>query len=152
MAITVGDTSGEIASLTPDLWRVDPRDLDFAWPMVASFVSRVINRTGQLTLSSVHKMVSAGEMQMWVAMTGHKVEAVALTEMIDYPAARIFRGGHLAGDGMERWLVGLDQMEKWAAEQGCTRAQVIGRKGWERALNGYHHAHVILEKELSNGV
>lgn len=53
-----------------------------------------------------------------------------------------------AGEGIERAPLMLDAIEPWFKQMGCTRSEIIGRRGWERALPDYEFKSVLLAKEL----
>jgi hypothetical protein len=42
----------------------------------------------------------------------------------------------------------MQTLEAWAREMGCTKVQIVGRKGWERVLTGFESKSVVLEKTL----
>jgi len=40
------------------------------------------------------------------------------------------------------------EIEDWARSIGCRRVQIVGRKGWEKVLEGFESRAVVLEKRL----
>jgi hypothetical protein len=53
-----------------------------------------------------------------------------------------------AGDKKE--LVGqvLSDIETWAKAHGCSKIELVGRKGWLRVLQDFEQPHHVLEKRL----
>lgn len=39
-------------------------------------------------------------------------------------------------------------VEQWGRRRDCRRAEIIGRKGWERVLPGYAARATVFHKEL----
>ena len=90
-------------------------------------------------------MVERGEAQLW---PGNRAAMVTLVE--DEPRERrllIWLAGGDLGELVNRLRPAA---EAWARGQGCRRALIIGRAGWERALapEGYAPLARIIMKEL----
>ena len=84
-----------------------------------------------------------GEAQLWAGDA-----SALLTEIVAYPRVRACRAWLAGGD-----LAEIKQMapviEDWARrERNCTRGEIMGRDGWERALEGYRRVCAVLVKEL----
>ena len=92
--------------------------------------------------ADVLDLVISGHAQLW-ANEG----AAGVTQLVPTPIANICR--YWLGGGEMDALKALDEpIEAWAREQGCTRIEIQGRRGWERALRGYRHRGVVLTREL----
>ena len=89
------------------------------------------------TLEDVLRVVLAGDAQFWP-----ESKAALVTEIIDYPQRRTLRFW-LAGGNLET----LRDLEiaaiEWSKHWGCTASEIIGRRGWVRALNGYKEAATV---------
>lgn len=106
---------------------------------VAPFIQRALNESnGELTLQHVYIDLINARKQLWVISDeNYKTHAVAVTEIVQYPAKRIARIIFLGGEGLERWSKLLsDTVIEHAREYGATCVEVIGRKGWDRFLKG----------------
>lgn len=94
----------------------------------------------------VAQMVSAGQANYWPGPA-----SIVVTETIDHPKARLLHFFLAAGLRPE-----LERMTplilQWGRSQGCTRATLVGRKGWQRtflARTGWRTTDLVLmEKEL----
>lgn len=74
---------------------------------------------------------------------------LAFTELGVYPSGRkVMEVTLCAGEGVNGWVNGLDQIEADAREKGCSQMLINGRRGWARVLNGYEDAGAILRKDL----
>jgi hypothetical protein len=122
----------------------DPEDFATGARMVPE-IKRALPYTGGLyTYEDVGRRILEGQMQLWV----HE-DSVAVTELEVYPTAlvcHIFLGAGTLCTILEL----LAAIEVWAADVGCAKIAVSGRKGWVRQLkpSGYNETSVTVTKEL----
>lgn len=88
-------------------------------------------------------MIAAGHATLWPGPA-----SVIVTEVIDHPKARLLHFFIAAGDRSE-----IDRMTpiilEWGRGLGCTKATLIGRRGWSRSLPGWRVSPlVMMEKDL----
>ena len=86
---------------------------------------------GSHTLEDVYDAVVRGDAQFWPA------EDVGLvTEIVEYPQRRTLRFW-LAGGNLEtlEWLEA--EIIEWSKPWGCKACEIVGRRGWVKALEGY---------------
>lgn len=102
---------------------------------------------GTHTFDDVARQVANGDLQFWPGP-----RSVIITELQEHPQRRTLNfflaGGDLAE--LERMTPGILQ---WGKTQGCARAVMLGRKGWERSFltrTGWTLPElVVLEKDLT---
>lgn len=86
---------------------------------------------GSHTLDDVYQTVVKGDAQFWPAE-----DAGLVTEIVDYPQRRTLRFW-LAGGNLKT----LERLEKkvidWSKQWGCEACEIVGRRGWVKALEGY---------------
>lgn len=116
------------------------------WARLGPFLDAALAHAGRThALDDVRAMVAAGEAQAW---PGERACMVTIIE--DDPLERRLLIWLAGGDLAE--LVGRlrPAAETWARAQGCRRALILGRAGWERALapEGYAPLARIIAKEL----
>lgn len=95
---------------------------------IDALLTRALAHSGDThTPDDVLRGVAAGDFQLW---TGDA--SVIVTEIIRYPRRTDLHMFLAAGDMAE-----LRQMQHpifaWAKGEGCTRATLTGRKGWDRS-------------------
>ena len=111
-------------------------------------LERALAVRGTQTVSDMLTAARDGRMQIW---EGEKL--VLVTEVEDYPQFRVLRYATVAGDMNEEDLIALQaRADAWGREQGCTRAEAIGRPGWDRKatqwLAGWNRVGSFWAKDL----
>ena len=89
-------------------------------------LGKAVTAIGTHTLADLFQAAKEGKVQVWGG--GGMLLA---TEIIVYPRIKALRYLALGGEMIDS--TGLqDRVDAWGREQGCTRAETIARKGWER--------------------
>jgi hypothetical protein len=100
---------------------------------------------GSHTLADIHAAVACGQLQRW---DGER--STIVTEIRETPQQRILLFFLAEGDLTE--LRGMARgIEDWGRALGCHKAQLVGRRGWERSAivqDGWKLASIVMEKEL----
>lgn len=131
------------------------RKLEEVWPMIKPYVKAVIERLQpKLTGERFVNNVLSGKWQLWVAWVpaDRKVIAFMITELEQYDNGD--RAAHMVivtGDHREKWQdLALQEVEKWAIEEGCVALSGWCRPGWEGLTrqHGFKRTHVLIEKKL----
>lgn len=98
------------------------------------------------TFDDVQNNVNEGLMQIWA-----RPNAAIVTQIFIFPQYKqldVF----LAGGNLADLEAMCPEIEEWAKEQGCTKAVLIGRPGWQRTFlsrTGWRQEPVIyMEKTL----
>lgn len=97
------------------------------------------------TIEDVEQMIREGKAQIWPGAT-----SVIVTEIIQYPRGKSIHL-FLAGGNLQELEEMLPPIIEWGREQGCDRASLSGRRGWERSFlrdQGWKATLVIMEKEI----
>lgn len=102
---------------------------------------------GSHVFDDVVRQVETGALQFWPGPT-----SVIVTEILEHPQRRTLNFFLASGSLQE-----LERMTpvvlEWGKSKGCTRAVMLGRKGWERSFltrTGWSIPPlVVLEKDLS---
>jgi hypothetical protein len=99
----------------------------------------------------VKKLIDA-HMQLWIVIEDsiEEIQAIVITELSAFPQAKICRLICCTGEGSEKWVHLISEIEDWAKENGCDGLQAECRPGWEKILKhfGYEKSHVILNKAV----
>lgn len=123
---------------------VDPAQVAEIWPYARHLIKTAIETTELSAFEPIEREVLEGKQLLWLAWNGQSIEAAAVTALVR-PICILTA---CSGYQRERWLSLLDQIEKYAKDEGCKAMRIFGRKGWERVLDGYRIEHVVLEKVL----
>lgn len=119
-----------------------PRDLEH----FRSYIKAALEHShGSHTFEDVVDAVAAGQLQFWPGK-----ESVILTELIAYPQYKQLHF-FVAGGNLAELMAMVPLVEEWGKSQGCTRASLVGRKGWERTFlsrTGWGQALIVMEKQL----
>ena len=123
---------------------VDPERIYEVWPHAWHLIKSAIEKTNLSRFEDIALQVLEGRQLLWLAWDGQKIEAAATTQLLPDVCVLTACGGN----DRQHWLPLLEQIEKYAADEGCKRMRLYGRKGWERVLDGYRADYVILEKTI----
>lgn len=120
------------------------------WPFVANLASTIAETSrGKVNAEHIRGFVESGKMQLWIVLDDTDAAlALVVTEIQDFPGAKVCIVHGLAGHERGKWMHHLGDIEGWARAHGCTRMEVRGRKGMARLLTDYKLTSVFLEKDL----
>jgi hypothetical protein len=136
-----------VTPLSVDLVCVDPKTVHEIWPQARLLIKTAIEKTGLCEFRDIEYDVMSGDQLLWLAISDH-IEAAATTHLIKTAGKPVLVLTACSGAQRERWLPLFATIEKYAKAEGCKCVRIYGRKGWERALQGYRVEHVILEKQF----
>lgn len=121
-------------------------------PKVARLLADVIERhRGELSFEGiVAKLRTPRGWILWVVAEGSDVKAILATELyFDVGGMKRCRIPFCTGEDAKTWVHLLSEIEAWARENGCSKLDMIARKGWAKHLQDYRMTHVVLEKDLT---
>ena len=98
---------------------------------------------GQMGYEDVLKGVRDGAYQLWAADGSVCITTIDIFPLIKQCTVIIGAGDLREIDDELRPMI-----ETWARSLGCDTMLIMGRPGWERALEGYRRTAVVLEKKL----
>ncbi|WP_316227484.1 hypothetical protein [Bradyrhizobium sp. SZCCHNR3110] len=90
-----------------------------------------------------------GRQLLWLAWNGTTIEAAATTELAIANGTKTCLIVACSGTNRDRWLHLIEPIEAYAKAEGCSKMRIIGRKAWERVLNGYRAQYAIMEKDFA---
>jgi hypothetical protein len=102
------------------------------WPLVGPWIGKALDRDGLLGLDDVQQAVAQRDMQLWLVTTGAAPVAACVTEISDYPRARVLSAVAVGGRGARGWIEALDRhLTRYAEAHGCTKFNApVARRGW----------------------
>ena len=108
--------------------------------LIQSALDREYVRTH--TLDDVWNEIERGSAQLWP-----RGDSVCVTNIDEYPRAKILRGW-LAGGDLKQIVASEIAIRNWATRQGCDAVMLVGRRGWARAFPGYTETHSVIMRRL----
>jgi hypothetical protein len=70
-----------------------------------------------------------------------------VTNIVEYAKCRAIVVTTLGGDNAD-WDAALKTLERYGVSRGCDRMEVIGRRGWLRALSGFTDESTTISKPI----
>lgn len=98
---------------------------------------------GQINYQDVVDGINEGEYQFWTAENSCVVTTIDI-----FPRMKQLTVVIGAGDLEEIDTVIRPVVEEWARSIQCDAMIIMGRPGWQKALEGYKRTAVVLEKRL----
>lgn len=139
------------------LTQIPPEHFDKAPGRCLDDIAAVLEHAhSERDIEHVIAALVAGESQLWVQYSdaGEHI-GTAVTRIIDYECLRVCVIEHCFGlsGQAEAYFSSIEEIERWAAYNGCQEVRIIGRKGWRRALadQGYEHRYEVIGKRLNAG-
>lgn len=120
-------------------------DADMKWisPFRELIERALAENYGQINYQDVIDGIGRGEYQFWSAENSCVITTIDIFPRLKQLTVIIGAGDLNEIDDVIRPLV-----ETWARSIGCNTMLIMGRPGWERALEGYRRTAVVLEKKL----
>lgn len=127
---------------------VDPAQIEEFWPFARSLIRQAFQRTNLSRWEDEERSILKGDQLLWLAHEGDAIIAAATTQLVKSDNGPVCIITACGGRVMDQWLSLIAGIEKYAKAENCSCVRIFGRKGWERALEGYRAKHVILERPL----
>ena len=110
------------------------------WLRCAKYIEPALD--GSYAIEDVEHEIREGRAKLWPLE-----RSAVVTQVCEYPQHRAVRvwlaGGEL--DEIRRYLPALDN---YARSVGCSRVEVVARKGWAKVLTGFDANRIVYTKEL----
>lgn len=133
------------------IW-INKEDAERIWPQVEPFLVSALKRWLPVYFSSdLLDMVKKDQLQLWIITDNDakKLYGSALTEIRNYPRAKMLNIFMLGGKDMNKWKAKMEgAMETFAYSQNCEIIQAIGRSGWAHFKGAFQSA-VVMNKILT---
>lgn len=122
------------------------------WPVILKHVETGCAYSGgRFTPDAILAAGTTGEMQVFLAVRGDtEIVGVGVTCLSHYPTGLkvcdvLIVGGATAG----LWADMQHPLTRWAKGEGCERIQMVGRKGWGKALPDWKVVATMYEREIA---
>ncbi len=127
-----------------DLWPVVSANVRRVWGLVEPMIKdREEFLHGFLDTQDIYNFLVNGQMQLWLAVRGERIDACLVTEIVNYPQKTVCRAVFIGGKGLAGWYSLIGQIDTWARQNGCNEwesfshdriARLLERKGWTKKL------------------
>ena len=122
------------------------------WDGVASLVRSGLDWSkGDLTALDILRMVGDGRMQLWI-FSKEEIEAVMVTELLEYPQRKVCSIVCFAGRGMRGvFEEAREYVVNWALANGCEGIEARCRPSMVRMLArlGFNEKYTIVKLALA---
>lgn len=129
-----------------------PEKFELYWPSISKQLDYIPHVWSiWWTKDYIRQMVMQGLWQCWGVGDGMAITVVTFTQIVNFPANKVFQVILAFGEGIDKALPTLvASYEKFASGMGCTMAEVTGRPGWEAKLraHGFRRQTVILTRTV----
>jgi hypothetical protein len=126
--------------------QVPKEDVFLIWTQVAPQLSKALD--GTYDIIDVERGLQENRFQLFISWN-NGVESAVITEVAEYPKAKILRYVLAGGTNLDNWLEEMQEViERFAKRNNCTQLEVAGRKGWVKKLKGYEEKAILLSKDL----
>jgi hypothetical protein len=129
---------------------IPPAKLEAWWPSAAAALAPAVERTrGAQTLGTVLDSILAQDAYLWACVDGHELCSAHVTSVYRCPTGqRRLRFSLTGGHDLAEMAREIANIEDWARTNGAEAAEIVGRKGWGRVLEGYREMSSTFIKEL----
>lgn len=115
------------------------------WQRCAPFIQRAVERTdGAFDIEYVREGVLSGDAQLWPGQNSAVVTRIE-THPSGLKACLLWLAG---GDDLAELKKLETAISAWAKRMGCERMEIIGRRGWLKALSDYREGSTVLVRDL----
>lgn len=121
----------------------DVEGMEYVAPFRELIERALAENYGQLNYGDVVEGIKRGEFQFWTSENSCVITTIDL-----FPRVKQLTVIIGAGDLNEINEIIRPVIESWGREINCDTMLIMGRPGWQRALEGYKRTAVVLEKRL----
>ena len=123
------------------------------WKRVSILLDPAIERSdGRYDNKALLHEILLHKQQLWIIYTGDDdLISAMVTSVISYPLKRYLCVTFVGGEGFLNYVNEVHEELAWYAEKfQCEGIELIGRKGWERALKhlGFENKYTFLSEEF----
>jgi hypothetical protein len=108
--------------------------------------SAVESANGRFTLDDAIRHFKEKDWVLWTSVRDKKIEAIAATEILQYPQKKMCAVRIVTGKNYANWVQLENGIAAWAQSIGCDGMEAYARKGWAKIFTQYNCSHVFLER------
>lgn len=127
--------------------------VELVWDKVEPLLSKATDASNdRYDTDKIKVDLYNGSKMLWIMVNEEEEIDVALTTSIeDYSGKRAIRVSFAGGkDLLKNIPLARDTIKEFGQSVGCTVLEVLGRRGWDRALKpyGYRLSYVCMEEDI----
>ena len=131
-----------------DLICVYPGQVDEFWPYAEPFLKRATEKCGNWSIDEIRRELGNGAL-LWIVWNGTELKAACVTRLAEIKGEKVCQV-LVCGGSDEDWRTRFEEIEDYARNEKCVKAQIQGRKGWARIFSDYELAWITLEGRLDS--
>ena len=124
-----------------NVYLIPPEYVKEVYSDIEKHLERLVPTTnGRFEKIDILHDLLVGIENLWVDVEEDETVPVGIiiTQVSHYPRKSMLSIQYAAGDRLDEWIdEGLQTMENWAVDNGCTGMEITGRRGWVRKLKLY---------------
>jgi hypothetical protein len=119
-----------------EIKQVDKECVDVFWDKVKYWIESATKQSkGRHTLETTYQLLQCGTMTMFLIYTKKVLSAVYVVQKVCYPAKTVLGILFCGGSKIIKNIKYIEKFfMKYAKENNCSNLEIIGRKGWARAI------------------
>lgn len=125
---------------------------DLYWPRISKELDTIPHIWSTWwTKDYIREVGMTGQWQVWGIGTEQTITGVIFTQVLTYPARKLFQVVLAFGTGFDEILETIDQVfSNYAKRMDCDLIEIVGRSGWERKLQrlGFKKVTTVVAKRL----
>lgn len=119
------------------------------WAAFEPFFAEFERGGSDLTVQDAYAKARASQLQVWGLQDESQIRGIVTTEVIQTAHGSVCVITMAQGNAPEEPKHALlNDIVRWAAESGCTKVRIQGRKGWLRWDKRFVPVGIIAEMEL----
>jgi hypothetical protein len=136
-----------------NVYLIPPEYVKEVYSDIEKHLERLVPTTnGRFEKIDILHDLLVGIENLWVVVEEDETVplGIIITQVSHYPRKSMLSIQYAAGDRLDEWIdEGLQTMENWAVDNGCTGMEITGRRGWVRKLKLYdwEEEFVIVKRE-----
>jgi len=147
MTITQTQIEPSTTSSSAKLCVVYANDLEPIWEEIKPHLKSALSYSDdKYSLEDIREGIEGKEMQLFIVVK-EDILATVVTSIYEYPNSKVMTVVLTGGEKMDKWIHLIEQLERWAKDEGCDYMEILGRPGWERVLKWEKKA-VLLKKNI----
>ena len=119
-----------------EIKKIDVECVDVFWDKVEHWIESATKQSkGRHTLESTRKLLLSGNMEMFLVLVNKAICAVYVVQKTFYPAKSVLSILFCGGSKVIKNIKKIENFFiNYAKQKGCEALEIIGRKGWGRAI------------------